>query len=68
MCVSRGEFSKGAGRPRIRERPDLRVTVRFRYHCDQDIIQALQEVRNRNKFIRNALRRALAEKCDKPGD
>jgi hypothetical protein len=40
----------------VRERPDKRVTVRFRYHCDRDLIDVLEEVPNASQFIREAMR------------
>jgi hypothetical protein len=54
------------GRPRVRERPDLRVTIRFRYHCDEDLIEALQEVPSGevNDFIRTALREWLEAQAE----
>jgi hypothetical protein len=56
----------GPGRPRVRERPDLRVTIRFRYHCDEDLIEALQEVPSGevNDFIRTALREWLEAQAE----
>jgi hypothetical protein len=55
--------SSGPGRPRIRQRPDLRVTIRFRYHCDEDLIEVLEDVPDGdiNEFIRTALREWLQE-------
>ena len=44
------------GRPRVRQRPDFRLTTRFRYHCDRDLIRALEESPNRNELVRDALR------------
>lgn len=62
MAVDRVQASlRGPGRPRIRERPDLRLTIRFRYHCDRDLIEILDEVRNKNEFVRRVLRHWLAE-------
>ena len=48
--------SRNRGQPRIRQRLDLRVTIRFRHHCDRDLIQALEEAPNKNALIREALR------------
>jgi len=59
---------RGPGRPRIRQRPDLRLTVRFRYHCDQDLIQALQEAPNKNALVRNALRHWILQRQDNSND
>jgi hypothetical protein len=42
-------------------RPDLRLCVRFRYYCDQDLILALQRAPNENQLIRTALRWWLLE-------
>lgn len=53
--------TRGPGRPRLRPRPDLRLTVRFRYHCDQDLILALQHTSNKNQLIRVALRHWILE-------
>ena len=52
---------RGPGRNPLRTRPDFRLTVRFRYHCDQDLILALQRSPNKNKLLRDALRRWLLE-------
>ncbi len=57
-------YTRGPGRPRIRMCPDLRLTVRFRYHCDQDLILVLQKTLNKNDLIRNALRHWLLEQGD----
>ncbi len=43
----------------LQERPDMRITVRFRYHCDEDLIAVLEQIPNKNQFIREALREAL---------
>ena len=51
-----GGLRRGAGRPRLRERLDLRVTVRFRYHRDEDLIALLETTPNKNELIRRALR------------
>ena len=45
-----------------RERADRRVTVRFRYECDRDLIDALEEAPNASKLIREALRSYLEER------
>jgi hypothetical protein len=49
---------KNPGRPKVRERPDLRITIRLRYHCDEDLIEALEQVPSRgvNAFVRRAMR------------
>jgi len=52
------------GRPRFRQRQDLRITIRFRYHCDQDLIQMLEGVSNKNDLIRKALRFWLAQAAE----
>ncbi len=43
----------------LQERPDVRITIRFRYHCDEDLIAVLEQVPNKNEFIREALREVL---------
>ncbi len=50
-----------AGRPTLRERPDKRITVRFRHYCDQDLIQVLKQVPNASKFIRESMRARLKQ-------
>jgi len=52
-----GRFSQGSRR----DRPDLRVTVRFRYGEDDRTIAFLQSLpsRKRSAFVRQALRAAL---------
>ncbi len=49
---------KGPGHPKVRERPDLRITIRLCYHCDEDLIEALEQVPSRgvNAFVRKAMR------------
>ena len=47
---------RGPGRPQLQERPDLRVTVRLRYHCDEDLIALLEATPNKNELVRRALR------------
>jgi hypothetical protein len=56
MTVDTHPPRRGPGRPRKSDCADFRLTVRFRYHCDQDLIQALQEAPNKNELIRCALR------------
>ena len=55
------------GRPVVRTRSDLRLTVRFRYHCDEDLIDYLEQVGkgNRSAVIREALREYI-ESNEKP--
>ena len=55
---------RGPGRPRLRPRPDFRLTVRFRYHYDQDLISALQHSSNKNELVRTALRHWLQTQKD----
>jgi hypothetical protein len=57
--TTEGGLRRGPGRPRLRERPDLRVTVRRRYHRDQDLITLLEATLNKNELIRRALRALL---------
>ena len=56
-----GDLRRGPGRPRLRERLDLRVTVRLRYHRDQDLITLLEATPNKNELIRTALRALLEQ-------
>ena len=64
MAVNNRTSSRGPGRPKICQQPDLRLTIRFRYHCDQDLIQVLQETSNKNALVRNALRRWILQEQD----
>ena len=64
MAINNRISSRGPGRPKIRQQPDLRLTIRFRYHCDQDLIQVLQETPNKNALVRNALRRWIMQEQD----
>jgi len=48
-----------SGQPDREERPDRRVTIRLRHHCDADLIQVLEQVSNVSEFIRQSLRRDL---------
>ena len=61
MTTGERKAGRGPGRPRFRERPDLRVTVRLRYHCDEDLIALLEATPNKTKLIRQALRIFLAQ-------
>jgi metal-responsive CopG/Arc/MetJ family transcriptional regulator len=56
MTTRDGNGNRKQGRPAVRERSDKRVTVRFRYHCDRDLIDVLEEVPNASQFIREAMR------------
>ena len=60
------ESTQNVGRPKIRERPDMRVTIRLRYHRDMDLIEALEQVPSRgvNAFVRKALREWLQAQGD----
>ena len=53
--------TRGLGRPRLHPHSDLQLTVRFRYHCDQDLILALQHTPNKNQLLRTALRHWILE-------
>lgn len=64
MVVNDQTSRRGPGRPKIRQQPDLRLTVRFRYHCDQDLIQVLQETPNKNALVRSALRQWILQEQD----
>jgi len=64
VAVNNRISSRGPGRPKICQQPDLRLTIRFRYHCDQDLIQVLQETPNKNALVRSALRRWIMQEQD----
>jgi Arc/MetJ-type ribon-helix-helix transcriptional regulator len=49
----------------LQERPDMRITIRFRHHCDEDLIAVLEQVPNKNEFIREALREALQTRAER---
>ena len=59
LMTTVGGLRRGPGRPRLQERPDLRVTIRFRYHRDEDLIALLETTPNKNELIRRALRALL---------
>lgn len=61
MFSRQSNARKTSGRPKLRQRDDLRITIRLRYHCDQDLIRLLEGVSNRNDLVRRALRFWLAE-------
>ncbi len=52
---------RSQGRPRIRFRPDLRITVRFRVGRDEDLLAWLERLpdRRRAESIRQTLRLGL---------
>ena len=49
----------------LQELPDVRITIRFRRHCDEDLIAVLEQVPNKNEFIRQALREALQTRAER---
>ncbi len=61
MSVNNQNPVRRSTRPRVCERPDLRLTVRFRYHCDRDLIELLEGTPNRNELVRHVLRQWLSQ-------